>query len=83
VMRRPVTYTEGNAGIWSIDCAACPLKPHFEAIGRPVKPCAGGIATNMQGPVVLQNCPHSAGTETVQNEPDNALSIECRYGAQP
>lgn len=80
--RRAVTYSEGNAGVWSIDCEECPLKPHYEALVLQQKGCAGGIATNMQGPVVLWNCPHSAGTTTVKNEPGNKLSIECNHTNQ-
>lgn len=78
-MRRPVAYAEGDAGIWSLQCSECPLEPHLAALGMKGKGCGGGIATNMQGPVVLFNCPHSAGTKTLQND-DGALSIDCLHG---
>jgi hypothetical protein len=77
-MRRAVEYTEGDTGIWSLTCAECPLKPHAEALNVKPPRCAGGIATNMPGPMVLDKCQHT-DPNSVQNEPGNGLSIECGY----
>jgi hypothetical protein len=78
-MKRAVAYDEGNFGLWAITCATCPLKPHAKALGQRTPDCAAGIATNMQGPIPTKVCKHT-NTESLRNEADNGLSIECRYG---
>lgn len=55
-------YDEGNFGLWKITCADCPLLPHTRALGQKAPECAGGMATNMQGPVVLKRCDHLGRT---------------------
>lgn len=75
-----MNYTDGDAGIWHLDCSECPLQPHLDALGMKGKGCAGGIATNMQGPVLMWNCPHSGGSDSLRNDPENVLTIECRHG---
>lgn len=74
-----VTYEECVAGIWSLQCAECPLTPHQIALGLKGKGCMGGIATNMQGPMVLFNCPHSAGQGSVANHENGTLTAGCKY----
>jgi hypothetical protein len=74
------TYTEGAAGIWSLTCAECPLIPHAEALGQKAPDCMGGIATNMQGPIVMHRCKHAG--EPIRS--GKALVVPCAYTiAQP
>lgn len=75
-MRIAATYTEGNAGIWSINCEDCPLAHHAAALGQKAPHCLSGIATNMQGQIVLNKCQHTSA-ETVSADDDGALTLEC------
>lgn len=73
MMIRPFTYHEGNAGIWDVSCEACPLRPHAEALAVKLPTCMHGIATNMQGHLVLGRCKHLA-KDGVTNE-----GVDCRW----
>lgn len=74
------TYAEGNAGIWSITCEACPIAHHAAALGQEAPKCLSGIATNMQGPVVLDKCKHTSA-DKVTNADDGSLALECGAAA--
>lgn len=74
-MNRIVTYTEEKRGIFSINCADCPLKPHLEALGMEPRPCVAGITTNVQGPVPIDTCEHYQ-QESIKLE-ENNLTINC------
>lgn len=78
VMKLAATYTEGNAGIWSVTCADCPIAHHAAALGQKTPECLSGIATNMQGPMVLNKCAHTS-PDCLANDGDS-LALECRYG---
>lgn len=80
-MKLAATYTEGNAGIWSVTCDACPIAHHAVALGQDAPKCLGGIATNIQGPVVLSKC-RNTSPDCLTNDGD-ALSLECGYVATP
>ena len=79
---RAVKYAEGNAGLWSMTCAECPLLPHAEALGQSAPECAGGIATNMQGPVLLRSCKHLE-PDSFANAADNAITVRCNHDQAP
>jgi hypothetical protein len=79
---RAVTYAEGDAGLWSMTCVECPLLPHTEALGQTAPACASGIATNMQGPVLLRSCKHLE-PDSFANAPDNAITVRCNYDQAP
>ena len=74
---RPVVYSEGDAGIWSLDCATCPLIPHAKALGAKAKSCMAGIATNMQGPLVLSACEHYEA-KSFTDEGGKAI-VKCKF----
>lgn len=76
------TYNEGALGLWSVTCADCPLLPHTRALGQKPPECAGGMATNMQGPIVLKRCSHlgRAGDAGFRTE-DEQLFVDCTQGA--
>lgn len=69
------TYTENDRGIWSVNCADCPLKTHAVALGQLAPDCVSGIVTNMQGPVILRQCSHA---DDLRNE-SAGLVILCGY----
>jgi hypothetical protein len=56
--RRTVVLSEGDAGIFSIECQECPLKLHTDALGQKAPSCVHGIITNMQGAIPLGTCKH-------------------------
>lgn len=78
--KRIVEYTEGNAGIWSATCEACPLKVHTDALGQKTPNCAHGIATNMQGPIVFGTCKNYRN-DSMANE-GKSLTVVCEYPAE-
>ena len=78
---RTVKYDEGVLGMWSMTCAECPLIPHAAALGQNPPECAGGIATNMQGPVPLKTCKHLVPNSYANSE-DGGITIGCTY-AEP
>ena len=77
---RVVKYDEGMAGLWRMTCAECPLIPHTKALGQQQPECAGGIATNMQGPVQLKACAHLV-PDSFANAAGNEITIGCKYRA--
>jgi hypothetical protein len=78
-MRRQVSYTEGDGGVFHIDCAACPLIPAFKALDKKTESCIAGIATNMQGHVPIHICKHYE-KNSISNGEENTLWIECGKG---
>jgi hypothetical protein len=75
-------YDEGNFGMWKITCRSCPLMPHTQALGQKAPECAGGMATNMQGPVILKRCPHLGNTgEKGFRVEGETLVVDCMHGA--
>lgn len=79
---RQAVYDEGDFGMWSVACADCPLKPHTDALGQRPPQCAGGMATNMQGPVVLKRCDHMGrqGDGGLKREGEQLL-VDCMKDA--
>lgn len=75
---RVVKYDEGNSGLWSMTCAECPLLPHTQALGQKPPECAGGIATNLQGPVQLRSCQHLEPNSWA-NTDDGSISLRCAW----
>lgn len=55
---RVAKFYEGDLGFWKATCSDCPLLPHTRALGQKDPECAGGMVTNMQGPLVLKRCEH-------------------------
>lgn len=80
-MQREVTYTEGYAGIFSIDCETCPLIPAFKALDQKPKPCMSGIATKAQGPVPIHICKHYVKDSIATGE-NKTLNIQCGKEAE-
>jgi hypothetical protein len=74
-MKRIVTYTE-ELGVFSVDCAECPLIPHLKALDQPSKPCLSGMVTNMQGHMPIYTCKHYQ-KDSITNEPGQKLSVIC------
>lgn len=75
-MKRQVTYTEKNGGVFHIDCTSCPLIPAFKALDKKPEACIAGIVTNMQGHVPIQTCKHYA-KDIISNGEEKTLWIEC------
>ena len=77
---RVVKYVEKDGGLWSMTCAECPLLPHAEALDQDAPQCASGIATTMQGPIVIKTCRHLA-RDSYRNNADGDITIDCNHGA--
>jgi hypothetical protein len=75
-MKRIVTYTEEEGGVFHIDCATCPLIPAFQALDKKPEACMAGMVTNVQGHVPIHTCKHYV-KDSIANEPGKILSIQC------
>lgn len=74
-MQREVTYKE-ELGVFSIDCATCPLIPAFKALGQKPQSCVAGMVTNMQGHMPIHTCKHY-GRKSLANGENKTLNIQC------
>lgn len=82
-MKRQVTFTEGDTGIFQIACAECPLLPSLTELGMEPRACINGIMTNMQGAVQLGQCEHYKQNSIQVGDDDNGLIITCMKGDKP
>lgn len=77
---RIVQYDEGVAGIWSMTCAECPMRPHTDVLGQRPPECAGGIATNMQGPLMLRSC-RNLVAGSFANDDQGRITVGCCWSS--
>jgi len=75
-VKRQVTFTEEEGGVFHIDCESCPLLPAFAALDKKPEACMAGMVTNMQGPVPIHTCKHYA-KNSISNGEGKTLWLEC------